>query len=80
MRAQDYNVVYYWIPNTRKNGGQWHASTPLNSMDEVLTNLRVAGFVAHAGRRAIGPPEGPPSADELAQVEASKKYLGKGNR
>jgi len=52
-----YDTVYYWEPTLR----EWVTAdlgdlTPVQKRRE-LTDL---GYVAHTGRKSIGPPEGPP--------------------
>lgn len=62
------DVVYYWKGGVEM--GEWHEALPgvwpeRKSADELVQDLTRAGFVAHRGNRNVGPPEGPPSADEI---------------
>jgi hypothetical protein len=62
-------TVWYWIGGTvegswrRTFGGQ--SETALN---DRLHALRIAGYVAHIGCVDIGAPDGPPSAEQFADV------------
>lgn len=65
------DTVWYW--NGGSESGQWrrtYGNTSELGLRETFHKLRCAGYVAHIGSTTIGPPEGPPSADQFAEVQA----------
>ena len=60
-----YDVVWYWIGGSER--GSWHGANVDPAGAETLRQeVERMGYVAHKGRRSIGPPEGPPTREELA--------------
>ena len=59
--AKGSDVVWYWSGGAEV--GRWHAADA-----GTRESIRRGGRVAHDGRRSIGPPEGPPSREELSYV------------
>lgn len=60
-------TVWYW--NRAKS--QWirtFGNTSESGLAETRHRLRIAGYVAHIGSTTIGPPEGPPSMEQYADV------------
>jgi hypothetical protein len=64
--AIKYDVVWYWVGGTQH--GQWNPAFPDEGIEEGVRVIERMGYVAHAGRRAIGPPEGAPPKAELDRV------------
>jgi hypothetical protein len=68
-----YDRVYYWVGGAEE--GEWCAAIPGStpwgnnkSADELREDIRRQGRVAHLGISWIGPPEGPPSHNQLKAV------------
>jgi len=62
-RRFEMDVVWFWRGGSEV--GQWHAA---DFAEGRVAELERMGFVALTGKRSIGAPEGPPSADRLAAV------------
>lgn len=66
-----YDVVWYWVGGTEM--GRWHDSPregqwPEAELRRQREAIRRQGYVAHLGRRSLGAPEGPPTAQEIKEV------------
>lgn len=61
------DCIYAWLGNA--GSGEW-LMFPLvdKTAKQLEVRLRRNGFVAHSGSTKIGPPEGPPSNDEINEV------------
>ena len=61
------DVVYFWQGGTEN--GVWNEAMPgvwpsYKDAETLVWELERMGYVAHAGSRSVGPPEGPPSQKE----------------
>jgi hypothetical protein len=62
-----YDTVYYWTGGTER--GEWRETfITAAEIEETLASVRRQGYVAVRGSKAIGPPEGAPSAERLRAV------------
>jgi hypothetical protein len=62
-------TVWYWIGGTVE--GNWRrtfGNTSEIGLQDTYHRLRLAGYVAHIGSLLIGPPEGPPTAEQFEEV------------
>lgn len=67
MTLKPNDVTWYWMGGVLK--GEWRQADY-----GTRAALRRMGYVAHDGRLAIGAPEGPPTAEELARVLSGAEH------
>lgn len=63
-----YDTIYYWTGGAEK--GEWRET--LDCSDEILRDIHRGGRVAYKGRRSIGPPDTPPTIEEIAAVMSGR--------
>lgn len=72
MKGAD--VVWFWLGGPER--GCWCAADPTPTVAAQIANIRRGGRVAYPGKRSIGSPEGPPSPEEFAALEAENCPIG----
>lgn len=61
-----YDTVYYWAGGTEV--GAWHR-TYGDDLEALVERIERGGRVAKLGRLDIGPPEGPPDAEDFRRID-----------
>lgn len=63
-----YDCIYWWQGGTQS--GKWNLATPQGSLDIAVKRVEQMGYVAHKGNTKVGPPEGPPSAEDFQRIRS----------
>ena len=61
-----FDCVWCWIGGTQR--GHWFLIWPCGDSDDLIQRLGQQGYVGIKGKESIGPPDEPPSQEDLDKV------------
>jgi hypothetical protein len=67
----NFDVVWWWRGGSEV--GEWLPALGTD-LDQVRSEIRRGGRVAHLGSRSVGAPEGAPTAEEFRRLEREQGW------